>query len=99
MGDRLPKAFAHRTLAEALLSGDPREPGKAETHMQEAVRIHREIGTWPELARCYVSYTRLLRAAGEPERAGELLASALTMFREVGMTGHLDAATRALADS
>ena len=99
MGDRLPEAFAHRTLAKALLSGDPREPGKAETHMQEAVRIQREIGTWPELARCYVSYARLRRAADEQERAGELLTNALTMFREVGMIRHLDAATRALAES
>jgi class 3 adenylate cyclase/tetratricopeptide (TPR) repeat protein len=99
VGDRFPKAFAHRTLAEALLNVDPRALDKAEDHMREAIRIHREIGTWPELARCYVSYVRLLRGAGQRERADELLANALTMFRDVGMTRHLDAARRALGES
>lgn len=95
-GDRLPKAFATRTLADALLSLDPSSPQTAEPFMLEAIRIHQEIGTEPELARAYVSYARLLTAKGERERAKELLANAVTRFHEMGMAQDLEQATQAL---
>ena len=93
-GDRWPKAFALRVLAEALLSMDPPALDRADDHMREAIRIHVEIGTWPELARCYVIYARLLGAAGQGARAARLLEEARARCLEKGMVRHLDAATR-----
>jgi hypothetical protein len=54
--------------------------------MENAIRILREIGTRPELARSYVSYARALLDAGERDRAVELLMQAKALFQEMGMT-------------
>jgi predicted ATPase/class 3 adenylate cyclase len=95
MDDRFPSAFAHRTLAEALVGTHPPEPAKAETHVLEAIRIYREIGTRPELARSYVTCARLLHAEGRRDQAAELLKNARALFREMGMAKDV-AATAAL---
>jgi predicted ATPase/class 3 adenylate cyclase len=94
--DRFPKALAYRTLAQAFLSAHPPELAKAEAHVREAIRIYREIGTRPELARSYVNFGQLLRAGAQHERAGELLTNAITLFQEMGMIRDLEQTTEAL---
>jgi tetratricopeptide (TPR) repeat protein len=96
VGDRFPLAVAHGTLAEALGDAAAPPPEAARTHMLEAIRIHGEIGTRPELGRSYVTYARLLRALGKPVEAGEHLARAITMFHEMGMSRDLEQAARTL---
>ena len=94
-GDRWPKAFALRARAEALVRTDPGAVEDAEKYIREAIGIHRETGTWPELARCYASYARCLRAAGEGERAAAVVIEARATFGAAGMLHHLDSASAA----
>jgi predicted ATPase/class 3 adenylate cyclase len=91
--DRFPKALGHRTLAHVFMSAHPPEHEKAEAHVREAIRIYREIGTRPELARSYVSYARLLQVGAQHERAEELLTNAITLFQEMGMIREVEEAT------
>ena len=83
--DRLAKAVAHRTLAEALGSLEPGESQAAEHAMLEAIRLQQEIGAKPELARSYVSYARLLQGWGEAAQAREYLTQAIGMFQQMDM--------------
>lgn len=50
-GDKFGTALAHRVLAEATAQLAPSDLESAERAMLEAIRIHQEIGTKPELAR------------------------------------------------
>lgn len=95
-GDRFPAACAHRTLAETLLRQDPARPEQAEAAIEEAMRIHREIGARPELARTYVTHARLLAATGRQGQARARLAEARTMFEAMRMMWDLEQAPRAL---
>jgi predicted ATPase/class 3 adenylate cyclase len=95
-GDRFMGALARRTLSEAIAQQDP---ASAERAILEAIEIQREIGTRPELAHSYVSYARLLRAGGGGERSRELLATAIAMFHEMGMTWDLEQALQALREA
>ncbi|MBI4590620.1 MAG: AAA family ATPase [Candidatus Rokubacteria bacterium] len=97
-GDRLGKALAHRTLAEAVSRLDPSDRQKAERAILQAIRIQQEIGARPELARSYVSYARLLEAWGERDRGREHLTRAVGMFREMGMAWDLERAGQALRE-
>jgi hypothetical protein len=54
-GGRFGKMLAHRTLAEAIFCQDPADRQGAESALFETIRIQREIGTKPELARRYVN--------------------------------------------
>ncbi len=98
-GDQFGKGLAHRTLAEALFCLDPADPQKSERAIVESIRIHQEIGARSELARTYVSYARLLKAKGEMEKAREHLATAIGMFKEMGMAWDLARAEQALQES
>jgi class 3 adenylate cyclase/tetratricopeptide (TPR) repeat protein len=96
--DKLVKSLAHRTLSEALLCLEPVDLEKAESAILEAIRIQKEIGARPELARSYVSHAKLLKAKGECERAKEYLAKAIDMFQQMGMTWDLAQAEQALQE-
>ena len=62
----------------------------------EAIRLQQAIGAKPELSRSYVSYTRMLQAQGEGEKARTYLSQAIDMFRQMGMTWDLVRAEQAL---
>ncbi len=57
----------------------------AETRLLEAITIQEENGEKPELARSLVVYVKLLMAMGKTDRAHEMQARAVAMFREMGM--------------
>ncbi|MGH7331822.1 MAG: ATP-binding protein [Candidatus Rokuibacteriota bacterium] len=95
-GDRFPGACAQRTLAEALLRQDPARPEQAEVAIQEAMRIHREIGARPELARTYVTHAHLLAAAGRAGEARARLTEARTMFEGMRMLSDMEGVSHAL---
>src|SRR5262249_36054620 len=57
-GDRFGVALAHRTLAESLIRLRPAD-SRWQQEIQEAIRIHRDTGAEPELARSCASYGRL----------------------------------------
>ena len=97
-GDKWIKALGLRTLAEASSTVDPSDPQKAETAILQAIRLLEEIGAKPELARSYVSYARLLNAKGETAKAKGHLATAIGMFREMGMAWDLERAEQTLRE-
>jgi tetratricopeptide (TPR) repeat protein len=90
--DRLANALAHRTLAEALAALTPPDVARAEHAVLDAIRIQRELGSRPELARSYVTYGRLLRHWDRRDEASKYVAEATAMFREMGMPRDLAAA-------
>ena len=96
MGDKAPKALAHRTLAEALGATTPADPQDAERAMLEAIRIYQEISNKPELARSYVSYARLLQGWGETTKARDYLTQAIGLFQHMAMPWDLARAEQVL---
>jgi tetratricopeptide (TPR) repeat protein len=88
-GDRFAWAVAKRTLGDSLVGLHGVTEPAAEQALQEAMRVLREIGAEPALARCYASYARLLVLKGESEKARDHFARAASMFRAMGMTRDL----------
>jgi tetratricopeptide (TPR) repeat protein len=95
-GEPLAKGLAYRTLAEVCIRIDVSDRPHIEGAIQEAMRIHGDVGAQPELARTYVSYAKLLDAWGETTRAQQHLRRAIAMFRQLGMAWELTRAERAL---
>jgi predicted ATPase/class 3 adenylate cyclase len=93
--DRLASALAHRTLAEALVVVAPLEIEKAERAILDAIRIQKEVGAEPELARSYATYARLLQSWQRPGEAVRFLEGARDAFRRMGMTRNLARAEQA----
>jgi tetratricopeptide (TPR) repeat protein len=83
--DRLANALAHRTLAEALAALTPSDVERAERAILDAIRIQRELGGRPELARSYLTYARLLHGWNRADEARRYTGEALGMFRGMGM--------------
>jgi len=96
-GDKWAKAVSLRTLGEAYFALDPSDPERAEVAIVDAIRLLKEIGAKPELARSHLGYARLLKAAGESEEASEHFAAAIALFQEMGMAWDLAQAEQALA--
>jgi hypothetical protein len=82
-GERHGNALGHRALAEALFRRDHFE--QAESTLLTAIGIQEENGERPELARSFVVYAELLKARGENNRAQEMAARAVAMFKEMEM--------------
>jgi class 3 adenylate cyclase/tetratricopeptide (TPR) repeat protein len=95
-GEPLAKGLACRTLAEACIRLDILDRPHIEGSIQEAIRLHGDVGAQPELARTYVSYAKLLDAWGETARAQQHLQRAIAIFRQLGMAWDLTRAERAL---
>ncbi|MEK7363133.1 MAG: hypothetical protein AAB016_04085, partial [candidate division NC10 bacterium] len=97
-GDKWTKALSLRPLGEACSVLDPSDAQKAETAILQAIRLLEETGAKPDLARSYVSYARLLKVKGEMKKANQHLATAIGMFREMGMAWDLERAEQVLRD-
>lgn len=87
--DQLASALARRTLAEALVTVTPSDTERAERAILEAIRIQKELGAKPELARSYVTYARLLHDWNRHSEATVYLNDAISAFRRMGMTRSL----------
>jgi tetratricopeptide (TPR) repeat protein len=85
LGERHGNALARRALAEALFRQDPPDLAEAEKTLREAIKIQEENGEKPELARSLVVCAKLWMAMGTPDRAREMQARAVDMFRDMGM--------------
>jgi tetratricopeptide (TPR) repeat protein len=88
-GDRWCEAWARRVPAETFRRGAPPDLDGAEHEILEAMRIQREIGALPDLARSLLTYGRILEVRGKQEQVREAVAGATQMFREMGMTWDL----------
>ena len=96
--DRLARAVASRTLAEAVSLGTAATLLQAEQAMSDAIRLFKELGFRPELARSYVCHARLLQRWGQRETAARYLSEAIAMFDEMGMAWDLERAEEALRE-
>jgi tetratricopeptide (TPR) repeat protein len=85
-GQRHVEADALRILGDVYARANPDEAGQAEAWYREALGVAEQIGTPPLAARCHLGLGVLLRAAGQLESAQHHLATAATMYREMGMT-------------
>ena len=88
-GDRFFGALAHRALAEGLGAQSPPDLEGAERALAEAIRIQREIGARPELARSSLSYARVLDRLGRREEAAAERDRAVRLFEDMAMTWDL----------
>jgi hypothetical protein len=69
----------------------------AERHFEDGLELNARMGLGPWLAHTQHDYARMLLARQEPgdgERAEQLLAQAVSLYRELGMRTHADEAVR-----
>jgi tetratricopeptide (TPR) repeat protein len=87
---------ARAAEAHALcLAGDVALMARAEdagTHYREAMALASELGMRPLVAHCHLGLGKLYRRTDKREQAQEHLATATTMYREMGMTYWLEKA-------
>ncbi len=75
---------------------------EAQSHFETALRLADEIPFRSEQAEARYWFARMLvdrNAAGDRERARELLDTALAVYREIGMPRHVEIAEKLLAES
>ena len=76
----------------------PDDPARACERLEEALVLATELGMRPEGAHCHLELGKLHRRIGKREEAHDHLATATTMYREMGMAYWLEKATTAMRD-
>ncbi len=94
-GQRHGEGDALRILGEVHARANPAEAGQAAASYRQALGIAEQLGTPPLAARCHLGLGRLYRATGQSESAQHHLATAATMFRDMGMRSWLEKAQAA----
>jgi tetratricopeptide (TPR) repeat protein len=93
------EAYALRLLAEVASHGAPPEIEAAEARYREALTLADDLGMRPLVAHCHLGLGTLYGRTGDRTKAGEHLATATTMYREMGMSLWLEKAEAALGGS
>jgi tetratricopeptide (TPR) repeat protein len=83
-GRRGYEAWALRLLGE--VNARHGHPDHAEGHYREALARAEELGMRPLVAHCHLGLGRLCRRTGTHEQAQQHVATATTMYRDMGMT-------------
>jgi tetratricopeptide (TPR) repeat protein len=86
------EACALRLLGEIASHRDPSEVETAEQHYRQGLALAAELGMRPLVAHCLLGLGQLYRRTDKREQAREHLATATTMYREIGMTYWLEKA-------
>src|SRR5262245_22832830 len=85
-GERGDEAWAHRLLAEiAVRRTNVPDVRVAERHYQRALALAAELGMRPLVAHCELGLGKLYGRTDHREQAQQDLATATTMYREMGM--------------
>jgi class 3 adenylate cyclase/tetratricopeptide (TPR) repeat protein len=84
-GQRGFEAWALRLLGETAAHSDPLVLEEAEGHYCQAMALANELGMRPLMAHCHLGLGTLYRRTGSAAAAQEHLATATTMYREMGM--------------
>jgi sugar phosphate isomerase/epimerase len=79
------EACALRLLGEIASHRDPPEVETAERHYRQGLALADELGMRPLVAHCHIGLGKLFRRTGCGAKSDERLASAITMYREMGM--------------
>jgi len=75
---------------EIAAHADPPDLESAETHYGQALARADELGMRPLVAHCHLGLGKLHRRTGPRAKAEEHLTTAVTMYREMGMTFWLE---------
>jgi tetratricopeptide (TPR) repeat protein len=86
------EAWGLRLLGEIAAQADPPDVESAEEHYRQALARADELGMRPLVAHCHLGLGELYRRTDKHELAQEHLATATTMYREMGMTYWLEKA-------
>jgi class 3 adenylate cyclase/tetratricopeptide (TPR) repeat protein len=85
-------AHALHLLGDIATHPDRFDAGSGEAHYREALALAEPRGMRPLVAHCHLGLGKLYRRTGKREQAQEQLATATTMYREMGMTYWLEKA-------
>jgi tetratricopeptide (TPR) repeat protein len=91
-GQRAVEADALHLAGQVAAQTEPLDAPGAEEQYRAAMALADELGMRPLSAHCHLGLGKLYRRTGKPERAREHLATATTMYREMGMTYWLERA-------
>jgi predicted ATPase/class 3 adenylate cyclase len=95
-GQRGHEAYALRLLGEIASHPDRPDAAAAEAHYGAALALASELGMRPLVAHCHLGLGKLDRRIGDRVKGDEALATAIAMYREMGMTFWLEKAKAAL---
>jgi class 3 adenylate cyclase/tetratricopeptide (TPR) repeat protein len=91
-GERGREAEIYRLLGAIALASHPPDQERAEARYRQALILATELGMRPLVAHCYLGLGKLYRSTGNQQDAQEHLATATTMYRDMGMTFWLEKA-------
>jgi hypothetical protein len=86
------EAWSLRLLGEIGSHADSLEVEATEAHYRQAMDLAIELGMRPLVAHCQFGLGKLYRTTGKPQVTQEHLATATTMYRDMGMTYWLEQA-------
>ena len=92
-GQRGYEAWALHLLGEIAAHPGALNSGDSESHYHAALALAEELGMRPLVAHCHLGLGKLYRRAGTRVQAQEQLATATTMYRDMGMRFWLEQAT------
>jgi class 3 adenylate cyclase/tetratricopeptide (TPR) repeat protein len=92
------EAWCLRLLGEIASHRDPRDIERAEQHFREGLALATELRMRPLVAHCYLGLGKLYRHTGKRAQAEERVATATTMYRDMGMTYWLEKAEAEIRD-
>lgn len=87
---RAHEAWALRALGEIASHRDPPDAETAEAAYRQGMALAEELGMRPVLAHCHLGLGALFGRVGKHREAGEHLATAAMMYREMEMRFWLD---------
>ena len=87
-----PPAHAQHLLGDIASHPDRFDAERGEAHYRQALALAEPRGMRPLVAHCHLGLGKLCRRTGNREQAHEHLATATTMYREMGMTCWLEKA-------
>jgi tetratricopeptide (TPR) repeat protein len=91
-GGRGDEAHALHLLGEITAQGDPLDAETADGYYRQALARATELEMRPLVAHCHLGLGTLYRGTGDRAKAEEHLTTAVTMYREMGMTFWLEKA-------
>jgi tetratricopeptide (TPR) repeat protein len=97
-GERGYEAYALRLLGEIAAHSAPSELSEAGVRYREALALADELGMRPLVAHCHFGLGKLYRRTDKREQAQEHVATATTMYREMGMRYWLEQAEAEMRD-
>jgi tetratricopeptide (TPR) repeat protein len=86
------EAWALLVLSEIVARREPSDGEEFGDHCLAALALANELGMRPLVAHCHLGLGKLYRRTDKREQAREHLATATTMYREMGMTYWLEKA-------